>query len=846
MTDSKIDYVLDEQVARAAFLFQSRRQQQYLGRSLPLTLLQWLMGGALGGLVLIAALAGHGALAASFGVLLLFYLSLLAYRHLMCVLLGRKLAAAAGACSLSLSPEGLGSRSAIGEARYPWSQVREVSQQPGWLAICLGPQGLVLALPERALGDAGQRQALLDALAEGMALGRQQAVSAAEHVEASGSRSGDSGSPPAVAPAEAAPQAEAPAARSSLPGDLLQLGRILCLRAPRPGTLMPDPLRLLLPVLCFALLTLGLQVLSQGLQGELVGYDASQLLSPFAAVALVTALVLLVGGGRREGGRLGLALVLLMMLLPLAHGWNQELAMAVIESLGLEGEEGPGMVLLILIYYLPQCWLILAGSRVIWLLAGETRLRRWAAAGVGFLALTSVFWMHLEAPTLWYAQDPEAQARPRLRIDEGVLYGQPRLLERHLAGVKPGVPGVPEVFFLGVGGYGEQDVFLREVRSVEQLFAERYATAGHSLVLVNNQATIHELPTANEESLRRALARLGEQMNGEEDLLFLFLTSHGSREHRFSLSFWPFSFTDITPAMLRRALDDAGIQRRVVVVSACYSGGFIPALADARTLVISASAADRNSFGCSDGNDFTDFGRAYFDQALRQTRSFSEAFGLAASQVAAWEQADGLKASLPQMRGGAALEAQLMALAREEPAAVPELPPAPAPEPVYRRIAEILAPAPEERRYREICLEGLGESSPQRLLARDPSYFNGLEQDPEHWHRYLAAWENYAGDYCQSVGDPALIREQLARAWQRTLPAGQAASLAQWLESSQGQEFRRFYRGALVEEYRLLWAHSVDVQRRGEARMGQVLQDIRAAYAAREAAAAREGKAAAR
>ncbi|MCE1172361.1 MAG: YcxB family protein, partial [Azovibrio sp.] len=349
MTDSKIDYVLDEQVARAAFLFQSRRQQQYLGRSLPLTLLQWLMGGALGGLVLIAALAGHGALAASFGVLLLFYLSLLAYRHLMCVLLGRKLAAAAGSCSLSLSPEGLGSRSAIGEARYPWSQVREVSQQPGWLAICLGPQGLVLALPERALGDAGQRQALLDALAEGMALGRQQAVSAADHVEASGSRLEGSGSPPAAAPAEAAPQAEATAARSSLPGDLLQLGRILCLRAPRPGTLEPDPLRLLLPVLCFALLTLGLQVLSQGFQGELVGYDASLLLSPFAAVALVTALVLLVGGGRREGGRLGLALVLLMMLLPLAHVWNQELAMAVIEFLGLEGEEGPGMVLLILI-----------------------------------------------------------------------------------------------------------------------------------------------------------------------------------------------------------------------------------------------------------------------------------------------------------------------------------------------------------------------------------------------------------------------------------------------------------------------------------------------------------------
>ena len=43
---------------------------------------------------------------------------------------------------------------------------------------------------------------------------------------------------------------------------------------------------------------------------------------------------------------------------------------------------------------------------------------------------------------------------------------------------------------------------------------------------------------------------------------------------------------DIAPETLRHALDEAGIQRRVVVVSACYSGGFVPALQDEHTLVI--------------------------------------------------------------------------------------------------------------------------------------------------------------------------------------------------------------------------------------------------------------------
>ena len=64
-------------------------------------------------------------------------------------------------------------------------------------------------------------------------------------------------------------------------------------------------------------------------------------------------------------------------------------------------------------------------------------------------------------------------------------------------------------------------------------------------------------------------------------------------------------------------LDDAGIRNRVIVVSSCYSGTFVDALRDDDTLVMTASAKDRNSFGCSNEADFTYFGKAYFDEALR-------------------------------------------------------------------------------------------------------------------------------------------------------------------------------------------------------------------------------------
>src|ERR687897_3204640 len=73
----------------------------------------------------------------------------------------------------------------------------------------------------------------------------------------------------------------------------------------------------------------------------------------------------------------------------------------------------------------------------------------------------------------------------------------------------------------------------------------------------------------------------------------------------------------LTPPALRRMLDASVAKYRVVIISACYSGVFVPALADSRTLVITAAAADRPSFGCEDGATWTYFGEAFFNRALR-------------------------------------------------------------------------------------------------------------------------------------------------------------------------------------------------------------------------------------
>ena len=248
---------------------------------------------------------------------------------------------------------------------------------------------------------------------------------------------------------------------------------------------------------------------------------------------------------------------------------------------------------------------------------------------------------------------------------EDAFYRQPQVLASELASLEPGRDGVIDVFFIGMAGYGGLDVFMREVDSVARLFRERFGAAGHTVRLVNNPRTVLEIPVASRTSLREALTKVASVMNKEEDVLVLFMTSHGTENHRFSLDLWPMRFHEIDPATLRALLDESGIRNRVVVISACYSGGFVDALRDEATLVITAAASDRSSFGCTSEATWTYFGRAYFDEALRQTHSFTEAFEIARPVIEAREKKEGFDPSRPQMVAGTAIIAKLAQLQKQ-------------------------------------------------------------------------------------------------------------------------------------------------------------------------------------
>lgn len=261
------------------------------------------------------------------------------------------------------------------------------------------------------------------------------------------------------------------------------------------------------------------------------------------------------------------------------------------------------------------------------------------------------------------APDEAARAAKGSEIDgEEVFYRQARLLNEVTRTLAAGRPGVTELYFVGFAGESDEHVFAHEIEYARDLFDRRFGTAGRSVALVNSPDTADRLPLANAHNLEAVLQAVAKRMNRDEDVLFLFLTSHGSRDHRLSVQFSPLPLNDLPAARLKELLDRAGIRHRIVVVSACYSGGFLDVLKDDHSLILTAASRDRTSFGCGTESEFTYFGEAYFVEALKDTRSFVEAFGKARLWIEAREKGEGKEPSLPQLHVGAGIMPRLRVL----------------------------------------------------------------------------------------------------------------------------------------------------------------------------------------
>ena len=296
------------------------------------------------------------------------------------------------------------------------------------------------------------------------------------------------------------------------------------------------------------------------------------------------------------------------------------------------------------------CVVVLA--RIVWRELALPAARRMLAA----LAAAAMAWsLAATLPAVSLFHVPRHRA-PALDI-ERIYVRQEQLVLAAVEAVRPSVPNEEEIFFVGFASHDAQNVFANEVRHVAALFRDKLGSDGRSVILVNSRETVQQLPIANGHNLGAVLRGVAARM-GPEDILFLHLTSHGSSDHRFAVNFANLRLHDITAAELGGIVAGARLPWRVVVVSACYSGGYVEPLKSPRALVIVASRADRMSFGCEHGREYTYFGEAFYRDSLVGV-DFVAAFENARAIVAARERREQHTPSEPQLWIGAEMAEKL-------------------------------------------------------------------------------------------------------------------------------------------------------------------------------------------
>lgn len=290
-----------------------------------------------------------------------------------------------------------------------------------------------------------------------------------------------------------------------------------------------------------------------------------------------------------------------------------------------KGTDTLGPVGVWIAWALPLGWTIAAQAVLGW--RGGTQGIRPRGLAVLMLVSAIVLAQVTQPMRYWYPDQPASADRgpEPLQLSQAMLEAQAQTLPATLAAVAPSRAATIGLYAITFAPYASEDVFLRESRLVASVMEQRFGATGRTVQLINHRDTIAQSPWATPLNLKRTIDRMAQQMDLDKDVLFIHLTSHGGRSGHLSAEFWPLAVDSLTPQALKAMLDTAGIRHRVISVSACFAGSWVEPLADADTLVMTASDADHTSYGCGHKSPLTFFGRAMYDEQLRSTWSFEAA-----------------------------------------------------------------------------------------------------------------------------------------------------------------------------------------------------------------------------
>ncbi|TRD12468.1 peptidase C13 [Erythrobacter insulae] len=227
---------------------------------------------------------------------------------------------------------------------------------------------------------------------------------------------------------------------------------------------------------------------------------------------------------------------------------------------------------------------------------------------------------------------------------------QNRRLSRALAALEPQRPGTVDAYIVSIA-LDSDPVFAREAREAAKVLGRRYGGSdggkGRILTRAGPDGQSDDLARGSIRSMILGLAHMAELMDRDEDVLVVYTTSHGSQLGLVN-HFGDNEYGIFSPTRLQKVFAELGIKRRLLIISACYSGIFLPKLSGPDTAILTAAAAQRTSFGCAPENDWTFYGDALINRSLRKPQSLADAAKETSRQIAEWESSRRLLASLPQ------------------------------------------------------------------------------------------------------------------------------------------------------------------------------------------------------
>lgn len=234
-----------------------------------------------------------------------------------------------------------------------------------------------------------------------------------------------------------------------------------------------------------------------------------------------------------------------------------------------------------------------------------------------------------------------------------------QLMGDALGALAPQRPGELDVYLIVASLWGEP-VFEREATQAAEILGQHFDVAGRTILLSAGGQGERRYPAATPENVSAAIGRIGSLIDANEDMVVLFFTSHGRPDGAIAFSEPNRMMANMRPVHMRDMLRQAGVRNRVVIVSACFAGSFIAPLMDDDTIVLTASASDRSSFGCRPQNEWTFFGDAFFNHAVREGAALLPAFDQAKRLIERWEREQNLSPpSNPQRFVGTHAEERL-------------------------------------------------------------------------------------------------------------------------------------------------------------------------------------------